>query len=442
MNKYFDDNLFLTNVTAGYLYDKVRYLPIIDFHSHLDSQAIYEDQPLNDIGRLWLEHDHYKWRIMRLNGVDEKYITGSVTYKEKFLAFAAVLEKAVASPVYYFAQMELKNIFNIQQPLTSETAEEIYNQANLVLSKHTIRSLLKMFNVDIVCTTDDPLSDLKYHGQFDGLKVLPTFRPDRLYDLNETYIKEMEILNGKPFDSLDDYLKFINQRLDFFISKGCVISDHGFINFPKVYATYEQASRIFINRHIAEQPQKDMFFGFILKCLMNEYKKRNLTMQIHFGPYRNVNNKMFERVGVDSGFDIMGDTEKVSSIVTFLNLYNDEERPNIILYPLNNTELSKYATLSGAFRNVNLGPAWWFNDSKEGIYHNLKVISEYASLGNNLGMLTDSRSFSSYVRFDFFRRILADFFGQLIEKGEYDLASAIKLMHHIAYKNSKMLMEG
>lgn len=442
MKKFYDDNVLLTNETSKHIYEAIKNLPIVDYHCHLDPEAIATNPLVEDIGKLWMGGDHYKWRAMRLNGVEEKYITGDASYKEKFIKYASIMPNLIGNPLYYWSHLELKEIFGINEPLNESSALSIYENANKIAKDMHIRDLFKRFNVKYVCTTDDPTSDLKYHGTYDGVKILPTFRPDKLFRLSEEYLNDLAKSANKEINDLDDLLSVINSRLDFFVSKGAVISDQSFEYFPSVYPTIEEARALFIKRDTWKDSDYEAFLGFMLTYLAKEYKKRDMTMQIHFDVTRNVNSDEFKACGPDTGFDIISNPIDIKNVIKFLNNIKDEERPNIILYTLNDENLKALACLTGAFRNVSIGPAWWFNDTVLGIKHNLNVIAEYSFLGNNMGMLTDSRSFASYVRFDLFRRVLASYIGELVENGEYDENSAIELATNISYKNANKLVKG
>ena len=394
MKEFYGDEYLLESETAKKIYAKIKDLPIIDYHCHLDERAIKDDKKFENIGELWLSGDHYKWRAMRLCGVAEKYITGEADYKEKFLKFAEILPLLCGNPVYMWAQMELKQIFGIATPLNKETAEEIWNKANEKLQTLSVQGLLKKFKVEYIATTDDPYSPLENHGYIGGVKVRPTFRADQRFKENAAK-SELE------------------KRLDYFVEKGCKIADYGFD---------------FID-------EADENFAWLIE---NCYK-RKMILQLHFGTYRNVNSVAYKQSGKDSGFDIMRgaiDTDKLAKIL-------DRENarlgglPKIVVYPLNDYDLRAIATLTGAFPSVKLGAAWWFNDTVSGIKRQMETAAEYSALGTQYGMLTDSRSFSSYVRFDFYRRILASFIGEKAEKGEYDENAAIALAKKIAYENIK-----
>lgn len=399
MKEFFGDDLLLTNENAKKIYNGIKDLPIIDYHCHLDEKTIFDNKKFSDIGELWLSGDHYKWRAMRLCGVSEEYITGNKTYKEKFLKFAEIMPNLIGNPVYYWAHMELKSIFGINLPLNKETAEEVRNKANEVLKNLTVRDLLHNFKVEYIATTDDPLKELQYHGDIDGIKVRPTFRPDACFK--------------KGVDK-----NLLETRLQYFISKGCKIADHGF--------------------DFIDEKSED------LKWLIRECYKNDIILQLHFGTMRNINANAFERIGVDSGFDVFRSHVDTDALARLLDDINTElgGLPKIILYSLNDNYTRSLAAISGAFQNVYIGSAWWFNDTVEGIKRQMETVSEYAVFGTQIGMLTDSRSFSSYVRFDFYRRILASFIGDKVEKGEYDKNSAIKLAKKVAYENAKGIING
>ncbi|MBQ1933387.1 MAG: glucuronate isomerase [Clostridia bacterium] len=438
---FFDDNLLIYTATGKALYEKVKELPIIDYHCHLDQRKIAENSTFTDIGELWLAGDHYKWRAMRMCGVDEYYITGGASFKEKFLKYAEIVPNLIGNPLYYWTHLELKQIFGIDTPLNAESAENIYNAANEKLKSVTVQDMLNAFKVEFIGTTDDPVDDLAYHKTYGSINVTPTFRPDKLFLFEDSYIARLGNAAGVEINGLDDLLMALSLRLDYFVTKGCRMADHGMDRFPDSYADYAAAKELFEIRDSLTEEEQESLKGFILVWLSKEYAKRNITVQLHFAVTRNVNPKMYELCGVDSGFDVVSEIPTVQNLVGFLSRIDDDERPNTVLYTLNDSSLASIACVTGAFRNVRMGAAWWFNDTVEGIRRNLKIIAEYSSLGNNLGMLTDSRSFSSYCRFDFFRRILCDYVGNLVEKGEYDEASAIQLVENICYYNAKRMVD-
>ena len=438
---FFDDNVLLYSRAAEKLYDGAKDYPIIDYHCHLDPRAIAENDGIADIGRLWLEADHYKWRAMRLCGVDEYYITGDAPYKVKFMKYAEIMPMLCGNPLYYFTHFELKQIFGINEPLCAENAEKIYEKANERLSSLTVADLLEKYKVSLVATTDDPADSLKYHGICGKTAVVPTFRPDRYYCPDDEALMQLGRAAGTEIKTLPDMLAALTDRLDFFISKGCFMSDHGFEHFPTEFISSDTANKLFLQRKTLDEKQKNALFGYILRYLLKEYGKRGMTAQLHFSVRRCVNSDMFEITGKDSGFDVIGSPEDPADVERFLNSIPDKERPPLILYALNDAPLKALASICGAFRGVRMGAAWWFNDTVSGIRRNLDIISEYSVLGTSPGMLTDSRSFAGYSRFDFFRRILCNYVGDLVTKGEYDADAAKELIYGVCFKNAEKLAE-
>lgn len=428
----FFQNLFLSSDSAKAIYEQVKDLPIIDYHCHLDQNKIRSDAHFSDIGELWLAGDHYKWRAMRLCGVDERFITGNASWHEKFLAYAKIVPQLAGNPLYYWTHMELSQVFGIGEPLNEESAERIYAQANEKLKHISVRTLLKQYKVEFVATTDDPADDLSAHGTYEETIVAPTFRPDKLLSLNKTYLDQLGKIVGYPLKTLADILRAAEERLQYFVAHGCRISDHGFLKFPARYVSRGEAERLF-----SEGKGGEEVFGYLLTSLARLYKKYNVIMQMHFAVTRNVNPAMYKVCGVDAGFDVIASASPIENVIAFFQQLSDEERPETVLYTLNDSELPALAAITGAFRHVKLGAAWWFNDTVQGIRRNLSTIAEYSALGTNFGMLTDSRSFSSYARFDFFRRILSEYLGTLAERGEYDMQAAKTIAKNICYYNIK-----
>lgn len=431
----FFQNLFLSSDSAKTIYEQVKDLPIIDYHCHLDQNKIRSDAHFSDIGELWLAGDHYKWRAMRLCGVDEKFITGNASWHEKFLAYAKIVPQLAGNPLYYWTHMELSQVFGIGEPLSEESAERIYAQANEKLKHISVRTLLKQYKVEFVATTDDPADDLAAHGTYEETIVAPTFRPDKLLSLNKTYLDQLRKIVGYPLKTLADILRAAEERLQYFVAHGCRISDHGFLKFPARYVSREEAERLF-----SEGKRGEEVFGYLLTSLAKLYKKYNVIMQMHFAVTRNVNPAMYKVCGVDAGFDVIASASPIENVIAFFQQLSDEERPETVLYTLNDSELPALAAITGAFRHVKLGAAWWFNDTVQGIRRNLSTIAEYSVLGTSFGMLTDSRSFSSYARFDFFRRILSEYLGTLVERGEYDMQAAKTIAKNICYYNIKEVL--
>lgn len=434
---FFDNNVLLGSAAAKKIYGQIADLPIIDYHCHLDEKKIAENAEFSDIGELWLAGDHYKWRAMRMCGVEEYYVTGNASFHDKFVKYAEILPRLVGNPLYYWTHLELKQIFGIDEPLSAANAETVYTKANAVLRSTRVADLLRLYRVQYIATTDDPTSELAAHGTYGQTTVAPTFRPDKLYSLDDEAIRALGKSANVKIRSLDDFLLALSLRLDYFVSKGCRISDHGFERFPDCYADEKTAADIFKRRGKLTAAEKTAFFGFLLVWLSKEYHKRRMLMQIHFSVVRNNNAEMFGKCGVDAGFDLIARPQLVDDVIAFFNQTKEDERPETVLYTLNDSNLAALTAVTGAFRKVRMGAAWWFNDTVEGIRRNIRTIAEYAALGTHLGMLTDSRSFSSYARFDFFRRILADYLGDLVDKGEYDAAAAAQIAKDICYNNIK-----
>ena len=441
MKRFFGEQLLLNTPEAEELYQSVKELPIVDYHCHLDEKAIQDDRKFSDLGELWLSGDHYKWRAMRLCGVDEKYITGDASYEEKYRKYAEIFQKLCGNPLYYWTQMELKMLFGIEEPLCAESAERIYQTANEKLKNMTVSDILKQFKVEYIATTDSESSDLSAHGIYGNTKVSPTFRPDAVLNMDENAIKTLEGVVGYSMDSLQTLKKALTERLKFFVSKGCCIADHGMDFLPVADCGEETASELFAKRNDLNNEEKQTLFSHLLAFLAEQYAKNGMAMQLHFATYRNVNSRMFPTVGRDAGFDIMRGEVNTDRLVEFLDaLASKNALPQTVLYSLNPACVPALATLSGAFQNVRIGAAWWFSDTVLGIKKQLETVAEYAVLGTNLGMLTDSRSFASYARFDFFRRILADFVGGYVARGEYDMKQAKALMYDVCYGNVKQFL--
>lgn len=442
MRDFLNDELLIDNEVGVELYNHVKNLPIIDYHCHLNEHEIANNSGFKTITELWLKGDHYKWRTMRSCGVDEKYITGDASDYDKFLAFATIMPKLIGNSVYYWAHLELKLVFGIVKPLTKDTAKEIYDECNEKLKSITTQTLLEKFKVELVCTTDDPISNLSVHGKYNNTLVAPTFRPDALFNLENSYIEELSKASGIHIHDIYTLKDAIENRLDYFVSKGCLITDHGMDFLPSVDVGENRANDIFLKRGSLSWMEKYDFFSHMMRYLAKEYKKRNMVMQIHFATFRNINSDAFEKIGKDSGFDVIRHETHTDHLAAFLNdLNKTNSLPKTILYSLNSNAVKEMAVIAGSFRNVKIGPAWWFNDNLIGNREQMEIIAEYSTLGTFLGMLTDSRSFSSYVRFDFFRRILANLVGKYVERGEYDYKSAFKLVEDICYNNIKEFLE-
>lgn len=428
------------NDKAQALYAKVKDLPIIDYHCHLSPEEIYKDEPFDNIAQMWLGGDHYKWRLMRSAGVDEKYITGDAAWEEKFNKFVEVASTAFGNPVYEWAVMELEKFFGINIPLRVENASEIYTLASKVIKEKGLspRKLIKMSGVEFIATTDDPIDDLEYHkllkNSFD-VKVTPTFRVDRLVNtFDESYVEYLSLLgkvSGVNINSLDTLVEAISKRLDYFCSLGCKFSDVGQEIFPTTEnfleadeeSAEEGLNNIFNDEFDLEGRSNLMAYLYLF--LAKEYKKRNIVMQLHLGVTRNNNTAMLDKIGKDSGFDCIGEIV-VQDVSIYFDILNDDDAlPETILYTLNPNYYYSLITLSCAFKGVHMGISWWFNDHKRGMFEMLEKLGELAHITSLVGMLTDSRSFLSYARHDYFRQIVCSYLSGYENEKNADLIETV-----------------
>ncbi|MBQ8546745.1 MAG: glucuronate isomerase [Clostridia bacterium] len=450
MKTIINDEFLLNTKTAKELYEIAKDMPIIDYHCHLDPKLIAIDYKFDNLGELFLGGDHYKWRMMRSFGIDEKYVTGNASFKEKFKAFAMALQYAIGNPLYHWTHLELKRYFGIDEALCEENADEIYEKCTALLKtdEYSARNLIKNSNVEVVCTTDDPIDTLEYHDQIKAsgysVKVLPAFRPDKAVNIHkETFLPYIEKAGVKSYAELKAWL---SNRLDFFHSKGCRLSDHGLDFVPY---TIGNASVIFDKALKGETLTKEEIDAYMTDLLVffgKEYAKRGWCMQIHVGAIRNNNTRMYKKLGPDTGYDSIAETNLGENLAKLLDtLEMDDSLPKTILYSLNPKDNYVLATLMGCFQGteargkIQLGSGWWFNDQKDGMEEQLKALGNLGVLGSFVGMLTDSRSFVSYTRHDYFRRILCNLIGDWVEKGLYpnDKAMLEKIIRGISYENAK-----
>lgn len=438
---------------AEEIYAAVKDLPIIDYHCHLSPREIFEDRPFDDIGEIWLAGDHYKWRLMRGYGVDEKYITGDASWEEKFEKFAEAVGYALGNPVKDWVAAELMFFFGITTPLNKDTAKEIREKANAVIKEKKIspRKLIEMANVEYIATTDDPCDSLEWHKKIreeGSLKatVVPTFRVDNLVNVTDTkyldYIAKLSKASGMKIRNLDEFEKAVQNRLDFFVSNGCRFSDIGVAGFPKAIAERDRAAETFkkILCGGATAEETDAFKGYLYVYLAKEYKKRGITMQMHLAVTRNSNGVMFEKCGADSGFDCVGDAIDTVTLTRVIDAMNRAcDLPETIIYTLNPSMYYTLITMIGAFRNVHLGVSWWFCDHKRGMRETFDRLSELGHICSMVGMLTDSRSFLSYTRHDYYRQCLCDFLAD--NSSERDGDAPTEVAKKLCYYNAKKLTE-
>ena len=445
------DNYLLKGSLAEALYAGAKDLPIYDYHCHLDPKEIWEDREFDNIGQIWLGGDHYKWRMMRGAGVPEECITGIASFKEKFLAYASVLPGAVGNPLSVWSHAELKSCFGIDRPLNRESAEEIWEEANRTIRKTHLspRKLIEQFKVRFIGTTDDPCDSLEYHrllaaDKTFSVRVTPSFRTDNLLNLRRgdyaLYIGRLAAASGMTVTCLGELLTAVEKRILAFQELGCVFTDVGIADFPDRIADEAAADRAFRSALAGEAVSREDYLGFLglmFRELGKLYRKHGLVMQLHLGAYRNPNSTLFTSLGADCGCDCIGRAVDGGDLIRILDAIDREGGlPETILYTLNPSMNDQLASIAGSFRNVKLGAAWWFNDHRYGIVQVLESLSSIGYLGAFYGMLTDSRSFLSYPRHDYFRRILCSYVAGLYESGEVaDEAALPELIEAICYKN-------
>jgi len=456
---FISDNFLLQSDVAETLYHQyAKDLPIIDYHNHLSPQLIAEDQPIKNITEAWLKGDHYKWRAMRANGIEEIYITSAATsHKEKFLKWAETVPQTLRNPLFHWTHLELKRYFNIDELLQPNTAEAIYEKVNAILEHKTPAQLLEDLKVEVICTTDDPIDDLRYHQEIAEkgffTKVFPTFRPDNLLLIGKpsfaTYIDKLSASVGFSISSLDDLLKAIQSRITFFNSLGCRLSDYG---LEKIYAddfSEVEVDGIFKKRLSGDAISNSEIHSYascILVKLCEMYHEMGWTQQMHVGAIRNNNSKLLEQIGLDAGVDSIGEfpvAQAMSKLLDTLNLNN--KLAKTITYNLNPSQNEVFATMMGNFQNSDFpgkmqwGSGWWFLDQKDGMEKQINCLSNMGLLSKFVGMLTDSRSFLSFPRHEYFRRILCNLLGEDVKQGlvPNDIEFLGKMVQDICYYNAK-----
>ncbi len=458
---FFNEDFLLTNDFSRSLYhDYAKKLPIIDYHNHLNPSDIASNTNFDSITSVWLKGDHYKWRAMRTMGVNERFITGNASDKEKFLKWAEVLPYAIRNPLFHWSNLELKRYFDIDELLTPKTAAGIYENTTEQLKKptHSALGLLKMQNVEVVCTTDDPVDNLSHHKSFvkqnEALKFLPTFRPDKFYAIEEgkgykQYLKKVEAVSGISIVSYDTLLEALESRVVYFHEHGCRLSDHGLeeVYFSKEHGFSLEAIFNNILEGTTISKKESEFFKFsILLFLSKSYHKKGWTQQFHLGAIRNNNHRLLTTLGPDTGFDSIGDYSQASKLSAYLNALDiSDELTKTIVYNLNPSFNEVFATMVGNFNDgsikgkVQYGAAWWFMDQKDGIINHLNTLSSMGMLSSFVGMLTDSRSFLSFPRHEYFRRIVCELIGKDIVNGELpnDIPWLGKIVSDICYSNAK-----
>jgi glucuronate isomerase len=461
MKAFLDENFLLNNKTAQALYhDYAKQMPIIDYHCHLSPADIAADKKFENLTQIWLYGDHYKWRAMRTNGVDESFITGNQPDVEKFLKWAGTVPYTLRNPLYHWTHLELQRYFNVHEILNSSSAQKIYDTCSAKLQEpgYTVRGLLKQMNVKVVCTTDDPIDNLEHHRKIksDGFEIpiLPAFRPDAAMNVDNAiifnkYVDQLEKVADISISNHTQFLNALKKRHDFFAENGCKVSDHG---LEEIYAedySDEEISNIFDkirsgkDLYIAENRK---FKSAMLVTFAEWDAEKFWVQQYHLGAIRNNNSRMSAKLGADTGWDSIGDFSHARSLSKFLNRLDKENKlAKTIVYNLNPADNELMATMIGNFNDgsvegkVQWGSAWWFLDQKDGMTKQLNTLSNMGMLSKFVGMLTDSRSFLSFPRHEYFRRILCNLFGEEIENGELpnDMEWTGKIIQDICFNNAK-----
>lgn len=461
MKRFMGKNFLLTTETAKTLFhDVAAGMPIIDYHCHISPQEIAEDRKFDNITQVWLGGDHYKWRQMRSNGVEERYITGDASDREKFQKWAETLEKAIGNPLYHWSHLELQRYFGYEGALSKDTAEEVWNLCNAKLQEDSmsVRNIIKQSNVKVIGTTDDPADTLEWHKKlaqdptFD-VKVVPSWRPDKSLNINKPdfadYMKTLSKASGVSIENVTTLKEALKKRMEAFHELGCRASDHGVDYVMYAPAEEETIEGIFskkmegkalTDQEIAQYKTNMLLF------LGKEYHRLGWAMQLHFSCKRDNNTRMFRKLGPDTGFDCISNYAPAAQLADFLNALDiTDELPKTIIYSLNPADNAIIGSIIGCFQDasavgkIQQGSAWWFNDHKLGMTEQLSSLANLGLLGNFIGMLTDSRSFLSYTRHEYFRRILCELIGNWVENGEYpdDTRALREIVEGICYNNAK-----
>ncbi|RCX21635.1 D-glucuronate isomerase [Fontibacillus phaseoli] len=455
---FLNDNFLLTTDIAQTLFhDHAKSMPIIDYHCHLDPQEIYENKHFPNLTAAWLYGDHYKWRLMRANGIPESHITGDASDYDKFLAWARTVPKAIGNPLYSWTHLELRRFFGVTELLNEESAPRIWEVVNrkLATSPFQRRNLIKNANVKVICTTDDPADTLQYHQllreEEQAFQVLPTFRPDKALNIDASGFKDwlgrLEQVVQKPLNSYASLVSALKQRIGFFHEQGCRLSDHALDVLRYLACDEAEPEMIFAKRLAGETLSPDevtMYRSELLTALIGFYHEKDWTMQLHIHAYRNNNTPMFRKLGPDTGYDALNDLPLTEALSQLLDRAESGQfLPKTILYSLNPKDYPALLTLMGCYQKetvgkMQLGSGWWYNDTRNGMREQLTLFADHSLLSNFVGMLTDSRSFLSYTRHEYFRRVLCGLIGEWVERGEApdDLAMLGQMVEDIAYGNA------
>ena len=460
MKAFMDKDFLLSTDTAKKLFHEIAEpMPVLDYHCHINPREIAEDRKFENITQVWVGGDHYKWRQMRSNGVDEYYITGDAPDREKFQKWAETLELAVGNPLYHWSHLELQRFFGYHGILNGETAEDVWKLCNARLQEDSmsVRNLIRQSAVTLICTTDDPADDLRWHKELAEdrgfeVQVLPAWRPDKAMNMEKpdytSYIEKLGAAAEMEIRSFAELKAALKKRMDFFESYGCKASDHALEYVMYVPETEENIEKIFAKRLAGENPNREEELKFktaFMLFVAEEYAKRGWAMQLHYGCKRDNNTSMYRQLGPDTGYDCINNYAPSSQMADFLNALNIKGAlPKTIIYSLNPNDDEAIGSIIGCFQNadavgkIQQGSAWWFNDNKNGMMKQMTSLANLGLLGNFIGMLTDSRSFLSYPRHEYFRRILCELIGGWVENGEYpnDEKTLKRIIKGISYNNA------
>ena len=458
MKAFMKEDFLLSNDTAVKLYHHyASKVPILDYHCHIDPKEIAEDRKYENITQIWLGGDHYKWRLMRSAGVSEDYITGCAPDREKFQKWAETLGKAIGNPLYHWSHLELQRYFDYYGILDGNTAEEVWQLCNSKLSTLSVRNLICQSNVSLICTTDDPVDSLEWHQKIAAdpdftVKVLPAWRPDKAMNIEKadylTYINKLEAVTGLPIRTFSQLKDALCNRMDYFAAYGCKVSDHALEYIMYNPVSDDDIEKIFKKRlsgvPVSREEELSFKTAFML-FVSKEYYRRDWVLQLHYGCKRDNNTPMFSRLGPDTGYDCINNYAPSAQMADFLNaLISTEQLPKTILYSLNPNDNPSIASLLGCFQDssavskIQHGSAWWFNDHISGMTDHLTSVANLGYLAGFIGMLTDSRSFLSYPRHEYFRRILCNLLGKWVENGEFpaDFDTLGAIVQDISYRNA------
>ncbi len=460
MKQFMDEDFLLQTETAKTLYhNHAAHMPIYDYHCHLPPHEVAQDKQYDNLGEVWLGGDHYKWRAMRTNGVDEKFCTGASSWEEKFAKWAETVPHTIRNPLYHWTHLELRRYFDVNELLSPGTAKRIYAECTEKLRSpdYSVRNLMRKMNVKLVCTTDDPVDSLEYHKQIaaDGfeIKVLPTFRPDKAANLSDPaaygdYIETLSTVSGVEIKGFESMLEAIDRRHAYFHEVGCRLSDHGLNYLPNAEGTSSELDQIFgkvMGGQRVLQHEADQFLGSFMVEMGRMNHRRGWAQQLHVGAFRNNNTRLFQKLGADTGFDSIADYRQGPGLVRLLDkLDSSDQLAKTVLYNLNPADNELMATMIGNYQDgsaagkMQFGSGWWFLDQKDGMEKQMNALSALGLLSRFVGMLTDSRSFLSYPRHEYFRRILCNLLGNDVENGEIpaDMALLGQMVENICFNNA------